>query len=91
MVRLTEAEGLADTQHGDRRPILMSVYFDAKKTIAQGRKVPAKLACVNPILKDVADVLTILRIPWQFEARALQKPTAAGRAGAALHHRRGVC
>jgi hypothetical protein len=31
--------GLADTLHGDRRPILMSVYFDAKKTIAQGRKV----------------------------------------------------
>jgi signal recognition particle subunit SEC65 len=70
MVRLTEAEGLADTQHGDRRPILMSVYFDAKKTLAQGRKVPATLACANPILKDVAEVLSILRIPWQFEARA---------------------
>jgi hypothetical protein len=70
MVRLTEqAEGLADTLHGDRRLILHAVYFEAK-TVAQGRKVPAALACANPILKDVAEVLTILRIPWQFEVRA---------------------
>ena len=70
MVRLTEqAEGLADTLHGDRRLILHAVYFEAK-TVAQGRKVPAALACANPILKDVAEVLTILRIPWQVEVRA---------------------
>lgn len=72
MVRLTEqAEGLADELHGDRRLILLSVYFDAKKTLAQGRKVGAAQACANPILKDVAEVLSQLRIPWQFEARAL--------------------
>ena len=77
MVRLTEqAEGLADTLHGDRRVILHAVYFEAK-TIAQGRKVPAALACANPILKDVAEVLTMLRIPWQFEVRAWDAPAAA--------------
>ena len=82
MVHISEqAEGLADTLHGDRRPILLSVYFDAGKSIAQGRKVAAKLASANPILKDVAEVLTILRIPWQYEARALSRGCCCGHAG----------
>ena len=99
MVHIREQEGLADTLHGDRRPVLFAVYFDAGKTCAQGRKVPVAQASANVVLKDVAEVLTILRIPWQFEARASPDAPAAaclGRArasapGASAEARPGLC
>ena len=69
MVLLTEQrEGLSDVK--DRRLILFAIFFDAKKTVAQGRKVPASLAVEMPILKDVAECLHLLQLPWEFQARA---------------------
>jgi hypothetical protein len=84
MVLLTEHEG--QSLVSDRRLILFSVYFDAKKTLAQGRKVPASLACANPNFRDVADCLDMLKLPWELQARpsravSVSLPVAVQRAG----------
>jgi signal recognition particle subunit SEC65 len=78
MVKLTEQEG-PDAQ-GDRRLVLFAVYFDAKKTVAQGRKVSAAAASENPSLRDIAECLAALRIPFEFQARPAREHGRRARA-----------
>lgn len=50
--------------------LLHAGYFDAGKTVAQGRKVPRDAASPYVILKDIADVLQALRVPWEQQFKA---------------------
>jgi signal recognition particle subunit SRP19 len=45
------------------------VYFDASRTLQEGRKVPLKLAIKNPLAKDLADATTSLGIQSVFEVK----------------------
>ncbi len=77
MVRIGEAgEGL-DTV-SDRRLIVHSIYWDAKKTLAQGRKVPVALACEHVILNDVFEAVVALGLPCEPQARGWWRTRACG-------------
>jgi signal recognition particle subunit SEC65 len=67
---LTEQGDAPEREGQDRRLILFAIFFDAAKTLAQGRKVPAALACSYPNLRDVSECLARLNIPFEFQARA---------------------
>jgi signal recognition particle subunit SRP19 len=43
------------------------VYFDASRTLQEGRKVPLKLAIKNPMAKELAEATTSLGIRSVFE------------------------
>jgi len=43
------------------------VYFDASRTLQEGRKVPLKLAIKNPMAKELAEATTSLGIQSVFE------------------------
>ena len=55
----------------DKRLILFAIFFDSKKTVAEGRKVPAALSCESPNLRDVAECLSVLHLPFEFQVRSL--------------------
>jgi len=54
----------------DRRLILFPIFFDARKTVAQGRRVPKAAACEAPALQDLAECLSTLGLPWEHQAKA---------------------
>ncbi|KAI0406990.1 signal recognition particle, SRP19 subunit [Xylaria palmicola] len=48
--------------------MLYPVYFDASRTRAQGRRVPASLAVHNPLAREIANACAALRLSPVFEA-----------------------
>ncbi|KAI8955158.1 signal recognition particle, SRP19 subunit [Xylaria longipes] len=48
--------------------MLYPVYFDATRTRAQGRRVPASLAVKNPLAREIANACAALRLSPVFEA-----------------------
>lgn len=52
----------------DKRVILYPNYIDAKKTVAEGRRIPKNKACEAPHVGEMLDCcLKGLKIPAQFE------------------------
>ncbi|KAH8677548.1 signal recognition particle, SRP19 subunit [Xylariales sp. PMI_506] len=47
---------------------LYPIYFDASRTRAEGRRVPAKLAVRNPLAREIANACAALRLSPVFEA-----------------------
>ncbi|ORY55108.1 signal recognition particle, SRP19 subunit [Pseudomassariella vexata] len=50
---------------------LYPIYFDASRTRAEGRRVPASLAVKNPLAREIANACAALRIQPVFEAHKL--------------------
>ncbi|KAI8625860.1 signal recognition particle, SRP19 subunit [Xylariaceae sp. FL1651] len=48
--------------------MLYPVYFDARRTRAEGRRVPARLAVQNPLAREIANACAALRLSPVFEA-----------------------
>ncbi|KAI1165831.1 signal recognition particle, SRP19 subunit [Nemania serpens] len=48
--------------------MLYPIYFDASRTRAQGRRVPAHLAVRNPLAREIANACASLRLSPVFEA-----------------------
>ncbi|KAI0518357.1 signal recognition particle, SRP19 subunit [Xylaria bambusicola] len=48
--------------------MLYPVYFDATRTRAEGRRVPANLAVKNPLAREIANACAALRLSPVFEA-----------------------
>ncbi|KAI1186959.1 signal recognition particle, SRP19 subunit [Nemania serpens] len=48
--------------------MLYPIYFDATRTRRQGRRVPAHLAVVNPLAREIANACAALRLSPVFEA-----------------------
>ncbi|GKT49921.1 signal recognition particle subunit srp14 [Colletotrichum spaethianum] len=46
---------------------LYPVYFDARRTRAEGRRVPKSLAVENPIAREIVNACASLRLPTLFE------------------------
>ncbi|KAK6226146.1 signal recognition particle subunit srp19 [Colletotrichum tabaci] len=46
---------------------LYPVYFDARRTRAEGRRVPRSLAVENPIAREIVNACAALRLPTLFE------------------------
>ncbi|KAK1674328.1 signal recognition particle, SRP19 subunit [Colletotrichum godetiae] len=46
---------------------LYPIYFDARRTRAQGRRVPKSLAVENPIAREIVNACAALRLPTLFE------------------------
>jgi signal recognition particle subunit SRP19 len=46
---------------------LYPVYFDASRTLSQGRRVPASLAVRNPLAREIANACSRLRLPTLLE------------------------
>ncbi|KAK2002462.1 signal recognition particle, SRP19 subunit [Colletotrichum falcatum] len=46
---------------------LYPVYFDARRTRAEGRRVPKSLAVANPIAREIVNACAALRLPTLFE------------------------
>jgi signal recognition particle subunit SEC65 len=78
MVLLTEQQD-GPSSVSDKRLIIFAIYFDSKKTLAQGRKVPASLACENPNLRDIAECLERLKLPYELQARPARARAACVR------------
>ena len=68
MVRVTELDGGAP-QVKDRRLVLFPCYWDCKRTVAAGRKVPMSHACEHVSVNDVLEALFSLGLPFELEAR----------------------
>lgn len=69
MVRVTEAQ----EEEKERRTgplVLYPAYWDAKRTVAAGRKVPASLAVEYPTVQDVAECCAYLGLAPQVEQKA---------------------
>jgi len=49
---------------------LWPVYFDSTKTRGEGRRVPKKLAKINPNLEMIEKALKSLRIPYRLVPNA---------------------
>jgi signal recognition particle subunit SRP19 len=49
------------------------VYFDASRTLQEGRRVPLKLAIQNPMAKELAEAAASLGIQSVFEVPPLPK------------------
>ncbi|KAI3812828.1 hypothetical protein L1987_17540 [Smallanthus sonchifolius] len=47
--------------------ILYPVYINSKKTIAEGRRIPALKACENPTALEIGDCCGHLKIPFAIE------------------------
>ncbi|XP_076900881.1 signal recognition particle 19 kDa protein-like [Bidens hawaiensis] len=47
--------------------ILYPVYLNSKKTIAEGRRIPASKACENPTALEIGDCCGHLKIPFAIE------------------------
>ncbi|KAK8006682.1 hypothetical protein PG991_012979 [Apiospora marii] len=47
------------------------IYFDASRTRAEGRRVPASLAMANPLAREIANACAALRLQPVFEAHKL--------------------
>ena len=79
MVLLTEqAEGVSAV--ADRRLILFAIFFDAKKTLAQGRKVAVCIASEYPNFADLVECVHLLGLPFEIQARARQAQQRGARA-----------
>ena len=70
MVRVTEASGAEQQRVVDRNLILFPAYWDAKRTVAKGRRVPVELASEYVTLQDVAECLTMLGLPLGMQKKA---------------------
>ncbi|KAI8221205.1 hypothetical protein K4K55_011164 [Colletotrichum sp. SAR 10_96] len=46
---------------------LYPIYFDARRTRAEGRRVPRELAVMNPIAREIVNACAALRLPTLFE------------------------
>lgn len=46
---------------------LYPIYFDASRTLSQGRRVPASLAVKNPLAREIANACSRLRLPTLLE------------------------
>ncbi|KAK0370171.1 hypothetical protein CLIM01_12470 [Colletotrichum limetticola] len=46
---------------------LYPIYFDARRTRAEGRRVPKSLAVENPIAREIVNACAALRLPTLFE------------------------
>jgi signal recognition particle subunit SRP19 len=89
MVLLTEQQD-GPSSVSDKRLIIFAIYFDSKKTLAQGRKVPASLACENPNLRDIAECLERLKLPYELQARPARARVQRGRGARSARARVGV-
>ncbi|KAL8266667.1 hypothetical protein R6Q59_004011 [Mikania micrantha] len=48
--------------------ILYPVYINSKKTVAEGRRIPASKACENPTPLEIGDCCGHLKIPFAIES-----------------------
>lgn len=57
-------------------PCVYPVYFDASRTLQEGRRVPLKLAVKNPMAKELAEATTSLGIQSVLEvfSNSFEKP-----------------
>ncbi|OAQ73047.1 signal recognition particle protein Sec65 [Pochonia chlamydosporia 170] len=46
---------------------LYPIYFDASRTLSQGRRVPSSLAVRNPLAREIANACSRLRLPTLLE------------------------
>jgi signal recognition particle subunit SRP19 len=58
---------LQDQEQFKHWSCIYQVYFDASRSLREGRKVPQKLAISNPMAKELADAATSLNIQVYFE------------------------
>jgi signal recognition particle subunit SRP19 len=47
--------------------VLYPAYIDAKKTLAEGRRIPKEKAVENPTLQEIQQVLTQLQFEFVLE------------------------
>ncbi|KAF6843963.1 signal recognition particle subunit SRP19 [Colletotrichum musicola] len=63
----SEFQTTADPKQYADFQCLYPVYFDARRTRAEGRRVPRELAVMNPIAREVVNACAALRLPTLFE------------------------
>ncbi|KAI8463877.1 MAG: signal recognition particle, SRP19 subunit [Monoraphidium minutum] len=51
----------------DKRVILYPAYINSKRTVAQGRRIPADKACEDPNVVEIFDALKYLKLPADIE------------------------
>lgn len=56
-----------DLEHFKNWSCIYPVYFDASRSLQEGRKVPLKLAVKNPMAKELAEATTSLGVQSVFE------------------------
>ena len=56
-----------DLEHFKNWSCIYPVYFDASRSLQEGRRVPLKLAVKNPMAKELAEATTSLGIQSVFE------------------------
>jgi len=63
----------------DKRAIIYPLYLNSKKTVQQGRKVPADIAVENPLAQEIHEVCAQLELRAVMEvrmtARLVRPPT----------------
>ncbi|KAJ6359202.1 hypothetical protein OIU76_000844 [Salix suchowensis] len=47
--------------------VLYPVYINSKKTIAEGRRISAELACEKPTCVEIGDCCSHLKLPFAIE------------------------
>nr|XP_043606875.1 signal recognition particle 19 kDa protein [Erigeron canadensis]XP_043606876.1 signal recognition particle 19 kDa protein [Erigeron canadensis] len=60
-------DGIDGTPNFKKWNILYPVYINSKKTIAEGRRIPATKACENPTALEIGDCCSHLKIPFAVE------------------------
>ncbi|CAJ2510836.1 Uu.00g064610.m01.CDS01 [Anthostomella pinea] len=73
MVHPSQQQNAPQIQPSDIKDyqMLYPIYFDATRTRAQGRRVPASLAVKNPLAREIASACANLRLQPVFEAHRL--------------------
>ena len=47
--------------------VLYPIYINSKKTIAEGRRISAELACEKPTCVEIGDCCSHLKLPFAIE------------------------
>lgn len=91
MVRVTEHVEEATRKHS-KALVLYPAYWDAKRTVAAGRKVALSLAVEYPTVQDVAECCAYLGLPPEVQQKAYCRDvlTQPVRLRVALHNELGI-
>jgi len=49
--------------------VMYPVYINAKKTMAEGRRIAVAKACENPTCVEIGDCCSYLKLPFAIEVR----------------------
>eukprot|EP00897_Mesotaenium_endlicherianum_P002940 jgi/Mesen1/2674/ME000167S01823 len=61
------ANGAVASGDASRWHVVYPIYLNSKKTLAEGRRLPASKAVENPTLLEICDCLNYLKVPFQPE------------------------